>query len=288
VTNPPSGLARAQVLLAANRPEQALEELGRLSADEANSPLAFRIRAAALLNLRRWRQAADAARDGLAGGLDSELLADLGGALSELGECEEAAQALWQGLSMDPQHVRLLCFYANNCVRTEQLSEAVDFARRAAAIAPHDSLVYAVRIRVALAEGKKRQAQRISEEYLGAYPEEARAHLMHGAVASRRGRLEDAHLALGRAVARNPTDQAAASAAMQTRMFTHPLLLPVRPLFRLGWLGSYLLIVVIVALLCGLAGPVWAVVAGATWVALNLYGRAVVAYLRRRDERRAS
>ena len=233
-----NGLARAQALVQAHRPELALRELAQLSAAEATSQMAFKIRTAALLNLKRWEPAIEAARQGLAQGPDADLFADLGGALNEVGDHDEAEQVLWQGLGLDPHNVRLLCFYANNCLRTDRLGDAGEFIRKAAAVDPHGSLVYAVRIQVALAEGRKRQAQRISEEYLAEYPEEARAHLMHGAVAGRRGRLTAAYAALRHAVAHNPSDQAVAEAAGRTRMLTHPLLVPMRPLFRLGPIGS--------------------------------------------------
>ena len=69
-------------------------------------------------------------------------------------------------------------------------------------------------------------------------------------------------------------------------MLTHPLLVPMRPLFRLGPIGSYALLAVSVVVMCGLGGPPWAAVASVSWLAYNLYGRAVLAFLRRRDERR--
>ena len=282
------GLARAQALVQANRPELALKELARLPAAEGTSQVAFKIRTAALLNMKRWGPAIQAAHQGLAEGPDADLFADLGGALSEVGDHDEAEQWLWQGLALSPQNVRLLCFYANHCVRTDRIRDAVEFVGRAAAVDPHDSLVYAVRIQVALAEGKKSQAQRISEEYLAEYPEEARAHLMHGAVAGRRGRLAAAYSSLGLAVAHDPADQTLARAAVQTRVFTHPLLMPVRPLYRLGLVGNYVLLIVVVAVVCGLGGPPWALAAGGIWFAYNLYGRAVLAFLRWRDERRAA
>ena len=48
---------------------------------------------------------------------------------------------------------------------------------RAAAVDPHAPVVYAARVHVAWARGDDKEAQRISREYVAAYPEDpARTH----------------------------------------------------------------------------------------------------------------
>jgi tetratricopeptide (TPR) repeat protein len=267
---PSAGLARAHLLLQANRAEQALEELGRLPTDEAISPIAFELRAVALLRLERYAQAADAARRGLAGGPDPDLLGHLGAALGELGDYPEAERALLDGLAIAPQDPRLLCYYASLCLKVNQTDKAAKLLERAAAIAPHASLVYAVRIQLAFARGDDKLAQRISEEYLAEYPEEAHAHALHGQSARNRGQVNEAYVSLRQAAANDPADQDYAKAAITAKAYVHPLLVPLRPLYRIGPVKLWLAVVVTIFVLRRPA-PALAGILGLTWFAYCVY-----------------
>jgi predicted Zn-dependent protease len=290
VTAPSSGaqggLSRARALLDANRPEQALLELGRLPTDEAISPFAFEVRAVALLRLERWAEAADAASRGLAGGPDPDLLGHLGGALTEMGEYPAAERALLNGLALAPHHSTLLCYYAILCLKVNQIDKAALLVERAAAQDPHASLVYIVRIQLAFVRGDDKQAQRISEDYLAAYPEEAVAHSLHGQVVSNRGQVANAYASLRHAAAHDPTDQDYAKAAIAARAYAHPLLLPLRPLYRLGPVKVWLMVVVTILALNGLGASAAAGVLGLTWVVYCVYSWVVPPLVRRLSGRR--
>jgi predicted Zn-dependent protease len=283
---PSAGLTRAQLLLQANRAEQALEELGRLPTDEAISPIAFELRAVALLRLERWAEAADAARRGLAGGPDPDLLGHLGAALAQLGEYPQAERALLDGLAIAPQDTRLLCYYASLCLKVHQTDKAAKLLERAAANAPHASLVYAVRIQLAFARGDDKLAKQISEEYLAEYPEAAHAHALHGQSAGNRGQMSEAYISLRQAAANDPTDQDYAKAAITARMYAHPLLLPLRPIYRLGPVRVWLTVVATILVLQGIGASGLAGILGLTWFAYCVYSWVVPPIVRRVYQRR--
>jgi Flp pilus assembly protein TadD len=237
-------LARVRALLDAHRPEQALGELARLPADIATSPDAFRLRTGALLELERWPEAADAARLGLAtGGPDADLLGQLGAALHHIGDLPGAERALLDALALDPSDVWLLCRYAQLCLGAGQTDKAARLLDRAAAQNPHAAVVYATRVQLEYARGDDRATAQAAEAFLAAYPDHPVALAMHGQTASRRGQTGPAYRSFRRAAAENPTDTDYASAAWEARVWNHPLLRPLRPLHRLGMIGSWLVAV---------------------------------------------
>jgi hypothetical protein len=133
LTSDTTGLSRAQALLMAHRPADALSELSSLSAGEATSPAAFYLRAAALNTLERWSEAAQAARAGLeAGGPKPELLGQLSQSLRNLGDLPGAERAILDALALAPTDVDHLCAYARLCTDAGQLDKAakLSIARR--------------------------------------------------------------------------------------------------------------------------------------------------------------
>lgn len=234
-------LARARALIEAHRPEQALYELAQLPAEIATSPDAFRLRTGALLELERWPEAVDSARRGLAaGGPDSDLLGQLGAALHHVGDLPGAERALLDALALDPSDVWLLCRYAQLCLGVGQTGKAARLLDRAAQENPHAAVVYATRVQLEYARGDDRAAAEAAEAFVAAYPNHPVALAMHGQTASQRGRTGSAYRSFRRAVAEDPTDSDYASAAWEARVWNHPLLRPLRPLHRLGVIGSWL------------------------------------------------
>ncbi|MFG1776049.1 tetratricopeptide repeat protein [Micromonospora sp. NPDC049051] len=267
MTAPEPQLARVAHLLELNRAEQALGELDRLPAALAVSPAAFRLRAYALASLERWDDLVTVARRGLAEtGPDPELLGRLSIALRHRREYPAAERALLDALAIEPVNPWLLCQYARLCSAVGQLDKAERLIARAAAISPEEPAVFAGRIQLAYARGDDRSADRIAKEFLGAWPDNPAALALHGAAAARRGRLGTAHRAFGQAVAHDPTDPDYAEGAWETRVYAHPLLLPLRPLHRLGTFRTWLLAVGVIVLL-GVAGlDVLAGVFALAWV----------------------
>ncbi|NJP31962.1 tetratricopeptide repeat protein [Micromonospora thermarum] len=277
-------LARVAHLLEVGRAEQALDELGRLPGDVATGVAAFRLRAAALTDLDRWDQVVTVARQGLAEtGPDAELLGRLGLALRHEREFPLAERALLDGLALAPENSWLLCQYADLCSAVGQTDKAERLVARAAAIAPGAPTVFASRFQLAYARGDDRGAERVAQEFLAAWPAHPAALALHGHAASARGRVDAARRSFGQAVAHDPTDAGFADAAWESRVYAHPLLRPLRPLYRLGVLRTWLVAVGVIAvlnivgldLLAALFALLWVVYCVWSWVAPPLVRRLV-------------
>lgn len=276
------GLGRSRLLLDAGRPEQALAELARLPSALGVSPPAFGLRAEAYLNLERWSEAADAARRGLAaGGPDARLLGYLGMALQQLGDYPAAERAVLDALALHPDDAWLLCHYAELCLAVGQLDKAGQLWERAAAKAPSAPFVLATRVRLLLARGDDRGAERASEQFLAEYPEHPVALALHGSASALRGRTARAHASFRQAVAADPTDRDYAEAAFTTRATLHPLLRPLRPLYRVGPIWAWAVAVAVIfglraiglRPLAALLGLLWFVYCVYSWVAPPLVRR---------------
>jgi tetratricopeptide (TPR) repeat protein len=288
VTGERRELARAEALLAAGRPEEALRELATLPADQATDPAGFALRAAALGTLERWQEAADAARAGLAAsGPNPVLLGQLGKARHELGDLPGAERALLDALALAPHDVSLLCAYGSLCMEAGQLDKAAKLVERAVAQAPGAAVVYATRIRLAYAQGRDREAQRLSRAYVAAYPEDPAAHAALGGMSAVRGQVGPAYAGLRQAAGTAPASSEFAEAALAARIASHPLLLPVRPVLRFGpvkvWLAA--MAVMVGGYLLGLPEPLALVLVG-TWVAFVAYSWIVPPLVARRLRRR--
>jgi predicted Zn-dependent protease len=287
MTAPSAVLARAQALLLAGRADQALTELAGLSTAEAISPAAARLRCHALIQLERWAEAVTAARAGLAEtGPDPTLLYYLGRAEHECGHLAVAERALLDGLALDPGDVDLLCAYAHLCAANNQVDKAEKLVGRAAALQPHAPVVYAARIQVAYARGDDRAAQRISREFVAAYPENPVAHALFGGTSAARGQVGPAYSGFRQAAAAAPAEHDFAESAMELRIARHPLLVPVRPFLRFGPLKTWIVAVVVIfglrqaglAVLSGLAALAWFLLCVYSWVVPPLVRR----WMRRR------
>jgi tetratricopeptide (TPR) repeat protein len=277
-----SGLARAQALLAAHRPEEALSELARLPAAEAISRAAALLRCYALIRLERWPEAGVAARAGLAeNGPDPDLLYVLGRAEQAAGHLEVAERALLDGLAMAPHDVDLLCAYAELCAANNQPDKAEKLVARAQATAPESAGVFSTRIQVAHARGDDRAAQRIAQQFVAVHPENPAAHAMLGGMSAVRGQVDPAYAGLRQAAASAPTEQWYAESAMDLRIAKHPLMLPVRPFIRFGPLKTWVAAIVVIYGLRLIGLPVPAVVAAGLWVLLCVYSWVVPPLVRR-------
>lgn len=278
------GFARAAMLIEVDRPQQALDALARLPAALADDPRAFGLRADALLALERWAEAADAARRGLAaGGPDPRLLGSLGNALDALGDYPAAERTYLDALALDPSNPVLLCWYALLCILVEQRDKASRLLALAVDEAPDHPIVYLTRIELAHANGDDRTAERVSGEFLGRYPDNAAALALHGRSAAMRGRMVAAYRSLRQAVAADPTEPRFAEAAMEARVNAHPLLIPLRPLYRIGPLKGWLIAVVVILGLraldqlpaAALVGGLWLLYSAYSWIAPSLVRRLV-------------
>jgi tetratricopeptide (TPR) repeat protein len=271
-------------LIEAGRPEDAIEELSRLPASLADEQVVFALRAEAFLHLSRFADAADAARRGLAvGAPDPELLGMLGSALQEMGDYPGAERAMLDGLALAPTDVDLLCRYSMLCMAVGQSDKAARLLAAAMEENPEAPLVYVTRIDLAYARGRDREAERISREFLGLYPNHPIALALYGRSASVRGRVGSAYGSFRQAIRESPGDAQIAQAAWVTRINAHPLLWPLRPLYRFGmiktWLFSIALAFGLRALGYPLASFIWSISWGLycvySWVAPSVVRRLI-------------
>jgi tetratricopeptide (TPR) repeat protein len=266
----------------AHRPADALSELSSLSAGEATSPAAFYLRAAALNTLERWSEAAQAARAGLeAGGPKPELLGQLSQSLRNLGDLPGAERAILDALALAPTDVDHLCAYARLCTDAGQLAKAAKLVDRAAAEAPEAAVVYASRIRLALAQGRDAEAQRISKAFVAAYPESPAAHAALGGTSAVRGQVKHAYAGLRQAAAGAPTEHEFGEAAMEARMATHPLLWPLRPIERFGAIKVWLVVIAAIFGLRVIGLTPLAAALGLFWLVFCVYSWVVPPLVRR-------
>lgn len=269
-----------------DQPERALDELARAHGEDAVSLEAARLRSLALYLADREEEATAAARTGLAGhGPDPVLLLVLGEALTELGRVADAERALLDGLAMQPEDVPLLCAYARLCASVGQVDKAAGLVARAATYEPDTALVARTRVIVAAVRGDDAEAQRLSRELLALDPEDAAARSLHGVVAGYRADVGEAYRSFRFVAAQRPGDRDVVKAARALKAETHPLLVPMRPLYRFG---PFKVWIVAVAIIMGLRAAGFegaALVAALSWAAYCLYSWTVppaVRYLIRR------
>jgi Flp pilus assembly protein TadD len=268
--NAARGLSLAQHWLEVNRPDRALEELGRLPRDEAMSLPACLLRVGALLRAERPAAAKLAATRALdLHGTEPRLLALLALACRVRGELEESERALLQALSHDPEDVGLLCEYAELCVSVGQLDKAEALLERAAAVEPDAEAVTTGRVLVAAARGRSAEAYRRAREALGRHPDSTVAHVYHSVVATEHGKFREAGRSSSR-VAAETGDPDALAMARDDRVIAHPLLVPLRPLFRFGPLRTWVAVVVVLMILRFVSPPLAAAV-GLFWIVYCVY-----------------
>lgn len=283
--NPTRGLSLAQHWLEVNRPERALDELGRLPHDEAMSLPACLLRVGALLRAERPAAAKLAATRALdLHGTEPRLLALLAVACRARGELEESERALLRALSFDPEDVGLLCEYAELCVSVGQVDKAEALLERAAAIDPEAEAVITGRVLVAAARGRSVEAYRQAREALGRHPDSMAAHVYHSVVATERGKFREASRSSSR-VAAETGDADALAMARDDRVIAHPLLVPLRPLFRFGPLRTWVAVVVVLMMLRFVSPPLASVV-GLFWIVYCVYSWVVPPLVRRHVSRR--
>jgi tetratricopeptide (TPR) repeat protein len=265
-------LARAAALLEVGRAEQALAELARLPADAASSRAAFALRTHALVRLERWGEAETAARQGLSAvGPDPDLLGDLGLALHGLHRYAEAERALLDGLTVAPEDVDLICRYALVCLAVGQVDKAGKLLDAAAELNPYAPIVLATRVDLAFARGDDAAAERHSREFLAQYPDHPLALALHARSAALRGRMGPAYASMRQAVSSVPTDQDLAEVALHLKVYAHPLLAPVRPMYRLGVVKSWLLATALIVGLRALGWTLASVVVALLWAGYCVY-----------------
>ncbi|MBP2471750.1 tetratricopeptide (TPR) repeat protein [Crossiella equi] len=247
--------------------DRVLSTLGELQGEDAAGYAAVVLRASALWLSARDAEAVVVATGGIARfGPDPALLQVLGNAQHSLGQWPEAEGSLLAALHQLPTDAGLLCDYGRLCLSAGQVDKAAALADRAAHHDPHAVRVGQLRGLVALARGEDAEAARHT--------------------AAHQDDVDTAYQSFRAAAAAGPGNAEYVRAAREARVAAHPLLRPLRPLYRLGPVKVWItfLLVFLGLRLAGLG-----VVAGALalcWFLYCLYSWVAPPLVRRWLERR--
>lgn len=272
----------ALVLLELGRPEEALEMLARDF--DVEDPWSWHARAAALLALDRYAEAARAAEDGLAEDPEHPYLLDLLAASRlALEDYAGAEAAILEALRLDAAEPELLTRYAHIVARVGQLDKAEKLVLRALSIDPENAYALGMHALIATARDDRGEALARSRELLRHVPESTTGHYLAGIAHFDEARVDDAADHLRRAVSLNPADEDIAENAREARARAHWLMWPLRPIMRWGgapiWIGMIVVFLTLQALaLDGLLAAVivlWVVYCVYSWVVPSIVRRLV-------------
>jgi tetratricopeptide (TPR) repeat protein len=241
-------LELARHYLAVGNPERALDALAQTAAVDDEDY--WELRAGALLDLDRWEDAAEAARNGLALDPDDFFLLDmLAIAELELDHGGASLEAIDAALELVPDHPTLLAHRALILARLKRFDEAEHALGEAMAIEPDSVDVLRVRSQVSFLKGDLGAATQHADELLEADPDSELSHLLRGNVAVEKGRYRHAVRHFEEAARLNPEIDEIRDVLRENRVAAHPLLAPVRPIWRVGRLRSWLIYVTILGAL---------------------------------------
>jgi tetratricopeptide (TPR) repeat protein len=281
-----SGLALARHYVDVDRYQAALDALAKLPAESLDDADYWLTRAMALRGLDKAAEAAESARRGLA--LDPEDISLLDAlALTELDQDHyDAAQAaLTTALELRPDDPILNAHLALTLARAEKFRAASRVVATAMSLAPGDVGVLRVRAQVAyLAEDPN--ADEYVAELLALAPEDQTAHVLQGMLTARRKQYVPAARALATAARIDPSSSGVAQAARESSIMAHPLLAPVRPLWRIGRWRSWMIFIVLSAVLAGTGHGNLRLVLVAAWLVIVVLSWTAPPILRWRLKRR--
>lgn len=233
-------LELARHYLAVGNPQRALEALAQATAVDDEEY--WELRAGALLDLDRWEDAAEAARSGLAIEPESVFLLDmLAIAELELEHGGAALEAIDAALELIPEYPTLLAHRALILARLKRFDEAEHALGEAIALDPDSVDVLRVRSQVSFLKGDLRAATQHADELLEADPDSELSHLLRGNVAVEKHRYGHAVRHFEEAARLNPEVPEIREVLRENRVAAHPLLAPVRPIWRIGRWRSWLI-----------------------------------------------
>jgi tetratricopeptide (TPR) repeat protein len=277
----------ARHYLAVQRPERALEALARAGGAGVEEPDYWRIRAAAVLNLKRWDEAIETARSGLALDPHSVTLLDVL-ALAELesGHAAAAQEAIGAALEVAPEHSTLLAHKALILARFDRFEEAERMVQEALRVDPRSPVVLRVRTQVAYLRGHHAEAERYAQELLEVQPDSDLSHRLRGNIAVKTKRYKHARRHFEEAARLNPEYPEIADVVLESRVAAHPLLAPVRTMRRFGRLRVWILVLVLGAILRAAGSNSARVVLALIWLTIVVLSWVGPPLLRRYYRRR--
>jgi tetratricopeptide (TPR) repeat protein len=265
-----SAIEAARRYIEIGRPERALESLAALDSEQGTTSEARRLRGYALLAIKDYDRAVEAAQDALEDDPGSiELLYLLSLAEERRGRLAPAEAAILAALEQDPDDVQLLTQYADVLMRGHALDKAARVLDMAAAGDPDSIDVLESRVSLAYLRGNDREAKRLSEELMARDPESVRGHHMLGVFDISRGHAWSAAERYGEVVRADPSNQQIADDAREIRaMARNPLWWPTLLFVRLGVAGSWVGAMAIIFGLRAAGQSTAAGIAALAWFAL--------------------
>ncbi len=240
---PESPLTLAEHYLSVSRPDRCLEVLADAGGDAAEAPVAWLLRSLAFHEMTRHDEARLAAEKGLSLAPDwPPLRMALGMAHREGGDLAEAERAFLAALRDDPENPTLLCEYAMTVAEATQLDKADRLLERAAALEPGSTHVVEARMKVAHLRGDTRAAEALSQQLLAADADNPSGQMVHGITRWDAGDVNAADRSIRSAAVHPGAQSPVAQLAREAQLAAHPLMWPVRPLYRIGmvpfWIGA--------------------------------------------------
>jgi tetratricopeptide (TPR) repeat protein len=223
------------------RHQAVLDALGQAGDDVLHDPESWLLRSEALRGLDRDGEAVDAARRGLELDPDDISLLDAL-ALSELGrdELPNAQEALEAAIELEPDHPTLHAHLALTLARRYRFAKARAEVDEALRLAPWDDGVLRIRAQVAcLADEDPQVVRQYVEELLEVAPGDPTGHAILGTLAANKKDYRAAAHAFAEAARHDPTRRDIADTAREAKVYAHPVLAPVRPVWRFGRWRAY-------------------------------------------------
>ena len=283
-----SALELAHHYLEIGNDRAALDALERANPDSLEDADYWTIRSAALRGLDRPGEAADAARRGLE--LDPEDISLLDSlALAELDRDHfgSALHALDAALVLAPGEPVLHAHRALALARSKRHVEARAAVQSALALAPDNVSVLRARAQVALIAGDDAATVReYAADLLERAPDDQVGHAVLGSMSARQKDYRRSARELAEAARVDPSNRLVAEGAREARVYAHPVLAPVRPIWRFGRWRAYLLFIGLSITLAAFHETTLRLILAGVWIILVVLSRAGPPLLRRLERRK--
>jgi tetratricopeptide (TPR) repeat protein len=282
------GLMLALHYLQIGNGRQALAALDRVDAAALDEPAYWLLRTSALRDLDRTEEAVEAAKRGLAlEPDDAALLHSLGIAELDRDRFTAAERALTAALRLDPEDADLHAHLALTLARRRRYAEARAEVERALVLEPDGISPLRVRAQVAfLAEDDAETVRAYAEDLLRVAPGDQLGHAILGYVSARKKNYTRSARELAGAARLDPGNSGIADGAREARVLAHPILAPVRPIWRFGrWRAYFVYLALFIALAAAHQTLLRLILAG-IWITLVVLSRAAPPILRRLERRK--
>ena len=265
----------ARHYLEIGNPKRALAELDKGSSETLEDEDFWAIRAEALFDLHRWSEAADAARRGLELFADDVTLLDILAICElELGNEPEAKRLILSALELWPGDPTLLAHHGIILARFKHYDEAERVVAEAQRIAPQSPDVLRARAHIASLEGDRRRATKFADELLRLDPDSEYSHIARGNADISSIRFKHALRHYEEAARLNPENPEIREALREAKVGAHPLLAPVRQVWRIGRWRVWVAYLVVASILAAARlqslrlalGIVWITIVALSWL----------------------